>query len=88
MTFQMKDIHLSNPVVAAAIAGCLRKCDRALNELLVETKEIMPESDWNLLRRGVAEIVVNDMADLWSSVVKSHPRYEEDAFGKPTEGQQ
>ena len=88
MTFQMNDIPLSSPLVAEAVVGCLRKCDRALNELLIETKEAMPESDWNLLRRGVGEILGTSMFDLWVAVVKLHPQFEKDAFGGPTKGQQ
>ena len=64
----------------------LRKCDRALNELLIETKEVMPETDWKVLRRGVGEILGTSMFDLWVAVVKQHPRFEKDAFGKPTDG--
>jgi len=88
MTFQMNDIPMSSPVVAEAVVDCLRKCDRALNELLIETKDVMPEPDWKVLRQGVAEILSTSMFDLWVAVVKQHPRFEKDAFGEPTGGLQ
>jgi hypothetical protein len=88
MAFQMSDIPLSSPVVAEAVADCLRKCDRAFNELLIETKEGMPEPDWKLLRRGVGEILGTSMFDLWVALVKQHPRFEKDAFGGVAEGPQ
>jgi hypothetical protein len=87
MAFQMNDIPMSSPVVAEAVVKCLRNCDRALNELLIETKEVMPEPDWKVLRRGVGEILGTGMFDLWVAVVKQHPRFEQDAFGKPTDDQ-
>ncbi|MGH6675267.1 MAG: hypothetical protein ACRECE_03455 [Xanthobacteraceae bacterium] len=88
MAFQMNDIPISRPVVAEAIAGCLHKCDRALNELLIDTKGVMPESEWNVLRRGVGEILATSMFYLWAALVKQHPRFEREAFGEPAKGQQ
>jgi hypothetical protein len=87
MAFQMSDIPLSNPVVAEAVAGCLHKCDQAFNELLIETKDMMPESDWKLLRHGVADVLATGMFDLWRTLVNQNPRFEKDAFGNPSGSQ-
>jgi hypothetical protein len=81
MEFRMNDIPLSDPRVADAVVRGLQKVDRALNELLIETKDLMPETDWNLLRRGVGQILAADTYELWTAVVRKHPQYEKAAFG-------
>jgi hypothetical protein len=55
---------------------------------LIDTKGIMPDSEWNVLRRGVGEILGTSMFDLWVALVKQHPRFEKDAFGESSKGQQ
>jgi hypothetical protein len=82
MEFRMSEIPLSDVKVAEAVVRCLQKCDRAFNVALVETKEMMPESDWNVLRRGVGHIMAGGMYDLWLAVVKRHPQFA--AFGDET----
>jgi hypothetical protein len=82
MEFRMSDIPMTDLKVAGAVVRCLQKCDRALNEALIETQDIMPESDWKLLRHGVGQILGSDMFDLWVAVVKLHPQFKHEAFGE------
>jgi len=79
----MSDIPLTSPQVADAVVRCLQQCDRALNEVLVETEALMPPDDWKLLRRGVGTITGGDMFDLWRAVVGQHSAYENACYGGP-----
>jgi hypothetical protein len=81
MEFDMSDIPVADSKVAEVLARCLQKCDRAFNDALIETKEMMSDSDWKLLRRGVGQIMGSDMYDLWAVIVKQHPQFERAAFG-------
>ena len=82
MQFRMSDIPFADPKVAGAVIRCLQKCGHAFDDVLTETKEMMPESEWNLLRRGVGQIMGSDMFDMWAAIVKLHPQFERDASGK------
>jgi hypothetical protein len=81
MEFRMSDIPLSDIRVADAVVRCLKTCGGAFDDLLVETKEVMPESDWNLLRRGVGQIMGDHMYDLYVEVAKQHPQHKAAIFG-------
>ena len=83
MEFRMSDIPMPNPRAADAVIRCLQQCDRAFDELLVETASLMPAEDWKLLRRGIGTISGGDMFDLWRAVVKQHPAYENACYGEP-----
>jgi len=85
MEFRMSDVPLDNPAVAGVMIQCLKECDRALNVALVETKPMMPSDQWNVLRRGVGQILGSDMFDLWSAIVKKHPQFKNDFVGGPDE---
>jgi hypothetical protein len=82
MEFRMNDIPISDPKVASVMVRCLQKCDRAFNEALIETKELMPESDWNKLRLGVGHVLASSMFDMWTVIVKTHPQFNREAFGE------
>ena len=81
MAFRMTEIPLGNPQVADAIARCLQKCDRAFNDALIETKDLMPDPEWKLLRRGVGQIMGADMYEMWCALVEQHPKFKNAAFG-------
>jgi uncharacterized protein with HEPN domain len=82
MDFRMSDVPVSDAKVADAVVRCLKTCGGALDDLLVETKDMMPESDWNLLRRGVGQIMGGHMRDLWIAVVRQHPQYSAAILGE------
>jgi hypothetical protein len=86
MTFQMSDIPLANPKVADAIARCLQKCDRAFNDVLVETKEFVSDSEWKLLRRGIGQIMGSEMYEMWCALIEQHPKFKSAAFGEDAGG--
>ncbi|MDZ4366844.1 MAG: hypothetical protein U0987_07445 [Afipia sp.] len=77
----MNDVPLDNAAVAGVMIQCLKECDRAFNAALIETRSMMPSEDWNVLRRGVGQILGSDMFDLWSAIVKKHPQFENDFVG-------
>jgi hypothetical protein len=81
MPFQMSDIPISDPKIAAILVRSLQTCGRAFDEALIETEKMMPTADWNLLRRGVGQIMGSDMYDLWAAIVKRHPQFEKAALG-------
>jgi hypothetical protein len=82
MDFRMSDVPVSDVKVAEAVVQCLQKCGGAFDDLLVETKDMMPESDRRLLRRGVGQIMGNHLYDLWTAIVDKHPQFKAPAFGE------
>ncbi len=81
MEFRMRDIPLSDTRVAGAVVRCLKTCGGAFDDLLLETKDLMPESHWSLLRRGVGQIMGDHMHELYVEVAKQHPQYKAAIFG-------
>ena len=75
MEFRMSDVPVSDVRVADAVMRCLQKCGGAFDDLLIETKDMMPESDWGLLRRSVGQILGDHLHDLWTAVVDKHPQF-------------
>ena len=82
MEFRMSDVPMSDPRVGESVARCLLKCDGVINETLIECKDLMSEQDWNELRRGFGHVLAGQMLDMWFALVKSHPKFNEQAFGK------
>jgi hypothetical protein len=82
MEFRMNDVQMSDPRVGDSVARCLVECDRAIHETLIECKGMMSEQDWGSLRRGFGHIVSGEMLEMWSALVKHHPKYSAQAFGK------
>ena len=82
MEFRMSDIPLSDVRVADAVVRCLQKCDRAFNELLIETEQVMPEPEWKQLKRGVGHVMAGEMYGLWVALVDKHPQFSAAAFGE------
>jgi hypothetical protein len=83
MAFRMSELPLADPKVAQIVARCLANCGRALDEALIESKGIMNESDWKKLRHGFGQVLGSEMFDLWQTLVKHHPEYQD---GFPPEG--
>jgi hypothetical protein len=83
MKFQMTDIPISDPRIGEIVARCLQKCGGAIDEALVESKDLMAEADWNVLRLGFGHVLGTDMHDMWAVLVKHHPQY---ASGIPLQG--
>ena len=81
MEFRMADIPIADPKVGESIARCLIECDRAINVALVECKDLMSEQDWEGLRRGFGHVLAGEMLDMWSALVKHHPKFNAQAFG-------
>jgi hypothetical protein len=81
MEFRMSDIPMSDPRVGDSVARCLVECDRAINEALTECKGFMSEQDWQGLRRGFGHVVGGEMLEMWSVLVKHHPKFNAQAFG-------
>ena len=81
MDFRMSDVPVSDAKVAAVVR-CLQTCGGAFDDLLVETKDIMSESDWRLLRRGVGQIMGNQFYDLWTAIADERPQFKAPAFGE------
>jgi hypothetical protein len=75
MTFRMTDIPISDPKIGEIVARCLQQCGGAIDDALVESKELMAEADWNFLRLGFGHILGTDMHDMWKVLVKHHPQY-------------
>ena len=82
MEFRMTDVAVSDLKVAEAVVRCLQKCDGAFNDLVVETQQMMPDTDWKALKRGVGQIRAGDMFDLWAALVSKHPQFNVAAFGQ------
>ncbi len=76
MEFRMSDMPISDPKVGEIIARCLQTCGGAIDDALIESKDLMTESDWKVLRRGFGHILGSDIHDLWRVLVKHHPQYE------------
>ncbi len=70
----MSHIPLDNPAVAGVMMRCLKECGRAFDEALVETRPMMSGDDWNVLRRGVGQILGSDIHDMWKVIVEKHPQ--------------
>jgi uncharacterized protein with HEPN domain len=81
MEFRMSDVPLSDVRVADAVVRCLKTCGGAFDDLPVETREIMPDADWSLLRRGVGQIMGDHMHDLLVAVANQHPQHKAAIFG-------
>ena len=81
MEFRMSDIPMSDPRVGESVARCLVECDRAINKALIECKDVMSEQDWNELRRGFGHVIGGEMLNMWSALVKFHPKFNAQAFG-------
>jgi hypothetical protein len=75
MDFRMSDVPVSDVKVAEAVVRCLKKCGGAFDDLLIETKDMMPEADWRLLRRGVGQIMGDHIHDLWAAIAGKHPQF-------------
>jgi hypothetical protein len=82
MEFRMSDVPFADPRVAGAMIRGLGRCGQALDEALLEVKEIMPDADWALLKRGVGQILGSDMFDMWKEIVKAHPQFEHGPSGQ------
>jgi len=85
MEFRMTDIPISDPRIGEIVARCLQKCGGAVDEALVESKDLMTEADWKVLRLGFGHVLGNDMHDMWKVLVKHHPQYAA-GFSPPTLG--
>ncbi|XIA63044.1 hypothetical protein ACFIOY_27600 [Bradyrhizobium sp. TZ2] len=81
MEFRMSDIPISDPRVGESVARCLIECDRAINVTLTDCKGLMSEQDWQGLRRGFGHVVGGEMLEMWSALVKHHPKFNAQAFG-------
>jgi hypothetical protein len=83
MKFPMADIPISDPRIGKIVAHCLQKCGGAIDDALVESKDLMADADWNVLRLEFGHVLGTDMHDMWTVLVKHHPQY---ASGYPPEG--
>jgi hypothetical protein len=83
MKFRMTDIPISDPKIGEIVARFLQKCGGAVDEALVESKDLMADADWKVLRLGFGHILGNDMHDMWTVLIKHHPQY---ASGFPPPG--
>jgi hypothetical protein len=83
MEFRMSDMPISDPKVGEIVARCLRTCGGAIDEALMESKDLMGETEWKIMQRGFGQILGSDMHDLWSVLVRHHPQYE---IGFPAPG--
>jgi len=81
MEFRMSDIPISDPKVGESVARCLIECDRVINVALIECKDLVPEQDWQGLRRGFGHLLAGEMLEMWSALVKHHPKFNTQAFG-------
>jgi hypothetical protein len=81
MEFRMNDIPMSDPRVGESVARCLLACDQAIGEAMAECEGFMSEQDWRSLRLGFGHIVGGEMLEMWSALVKHHPKFSAQAFG-------
>ena len=74
--FRMSEMPIADPKMGEIVARCLMTCGRAIDDALVESKDVLSDSDWKTLRRGFGQILGSEMFDLWTVLVKHHPEYE------------
>jgi hypothetical protein len=75
MEFRMSEIPISDPRVGESVARCLQKCGRAIDETLIECKDIMSEQDWRNLRLGFGHVLGSEMHDMWKVLIQHHPKF-------------
>jgi hypothetical protein len=82
MEFRMSDIPISDARVGDSVARCLLECDRAIQVAMNECKGMMSDEDWRGPVRGFGHILAGEMLEMWDALVKHHPKYSVQAFGK------